>query len=392
MKYYFSFSCSYYTEREFMEGKMEGKKDFSALLAEEEFQNGIIFFDSWDVGAKRAFIKRFAISQEEFVRARTIISGLSFKETEFSEEELNYLWERLRIESSGITLRPKTQSRNIISWYSKIAAILFIPLLMASVWFFDKTLKLESFKHKNYDRLTMLHNTVSAPFGGKTKAVLPDGSEVWLNAGSSIEYPLLSKPEYREVKLTGEGYFKVTKDPDKPMLVTTSGMQVKVYGTTFNISAYEDDPDIKTALVEGEISIIRLNEEGIAADAEIKMKPGEIVILNKEKNTLDISAVNNMEVFTGWINGKYVFRNTRFKDILKRLERLHNVEFVLEDEAFGDYNFNATFEDQNIDRIMEIFAVSLPINWRSVKAAQNSDHEFSTRKIIISRDKTKNLQ
>lgn len=280
----------------------------------------------------------------------------------------------------------------MISWFNKTAAILFVPLLVASIWFFYRTLQLESFKREKVEQLTTICNTVSAPVGGKTKAVLPDGSEVWLNSGSSIQYPILSKTAYREVKLSGEGFFKIAKNPDKPMLVTTSGIQVKVYGTTFNISAYEDDSYIQAALVEGEISIAKVNEKGNPVKTEYKMKPGETGKLDKQESTLTITRADNMEVFVGWVKGKYVFKNTPFKEILKRLERLHNVEFVLEDKTMGDYNFDATFEDQNIDRIMEIFAVSLPMNWRSVNAEQNSDKTYSTKSIIISRKKTRELQ
>ena len=371
---------------------MNGRKDFNRLLADEEFQNGVIHFNSFDRSDKKAFIKRYAISKEEFVRARTIIDGLNFKGVDFSGEELDYLWERLGIESSTITLRPTFGNRRIIRWFSKVAAILFVPLLIASIWFFGKTLELGSFKNEKIAQLTGVYNTVYAPIGGKTKAVLPDGSEVWLNSGSSIQYPILSTPNYREVKLTGEGFFKVVKNPNKPMYVTTSGMRIKVYGTTFNINAYADNPDIEAVLVEGKISLEKLDDKGNPTSAEYKINPGEIGKLNRQKNTVAITKANNMEVYTGWVNGKYVFKNMEFKDILKRLERVHNVKFVLEDSTLGNNNFDATFEDQNIDRIMEIFAISLPIKWRSVKAEKNNDNTFSTRKIIISRDASRKLE
>ncbi len=371
---------------------MNNRTDFDKLLAEEEFQQGIIHFDSLNKDEKRAFIKQYSINKDEFIKARTIIGALNFKEINFSEQELDYLWQRTGIANSANTLTQKLQTTKIINWFSKVAAILFIPLIITSIWFFGKSLKQGAFDNEKFNQLTQIYNTVSAPTGGRTKAVLPDGSEVWLNSGSSIQYPVLSKEEYREVKLIGEGFFKVTKNKEKPMLVTTTGMQVKVYGTTFNIKAYEDDLNIETALVEGKISIIRLNEKGESADTEYQMKPGELSILNKQNNTVGITAVNNMEVFTGWVNERYVFKNTRFKEILERLERIHNIEFVLEDKTLGEYNFDATFEGQNIDRIMEIFAISLPIKWKSIQAEQNNDNTYSSRKIIISRDKTKELQ
>jgi len=369
---------------------MSERKDFNELLADEEFQNGLFHFESLDSAGKKSFINRYSISREDFFKARIIIGGLSFKGAEFSDEQLNYLWKGLGIGKK--TLTPKIQSRKIIKWVSRVAAILFIPLLIASIWFYNKSQKLESFTNEKIDRLAGVYNTVFAPAGGKAKAILPDGSEVWLNSGSSIQYPILGKPGYREVKLTGEGFFKVVKNPDKPMLVTTSGMMVKVYGTTFNINAYDDNPIIETVLVEGEISVLTLDKMNNPVDAGNKLKPGEIGVFNRQKNTINISKTDNTEIYTGWIDGKYIFKNKQFKDILKRLEKIHNVEFVIKDNTLGDYFFDATFKDQNIDRIMEIFAVSLPIKWESVKAEQNNDKTFSTRRIIISKDQSRELR
>ncbi len=366
---------------------MTYRKDFNDLLSDEEFQNGIFNFNFFSNEEKRAFIRRYSVNKEEFIQARTILSGLDFQGTRFSEEELNYLWGKLGIETAT-TLSSKLKSGTMMNWFSKAAAILFIPLLVTSVWLSYKTVKLEAFKDENIDRLAGTYNTVFAPVGGRTKAVLPDGSEVWLNSGSSVQYPVLNDQAYREVKLTGEGFFKVMKNPNKPMFVSAAGIRVKVYGTTFNMNAYEDNTDIETVLVEGEISIVKLNKEGKPENTEYKVKPGEVGRLNRLQNTISVAPAVNIDVFTGWVNGKYVFRNTSFKSILERLEKIHHVNFVLEDQTLGDYSFDATFEDQNIDRIMEIFAVSLPIKWRSVHAEQKDDKTFSARKIFISKTKT----
>ncbi len=373
---------------------MTYRKDFNDLLSDEEFQDGIFNFNSFNTEEKKAFIRQYFVNKEEFIKARTILMGLNFRGTVFSDEELNYLWERLDI-GSAASSGPKLllgKPGKMITWFSKAAAILFIPVLIASIWFFYKTIKLESLRDENIIRLAGVYNTVFAPAGGRAKAVLPDGSEVWLNSGSSVQYPVLGNPAYREVKLTGEGFFKVVKNPDKPMFVNAPGMQVKVYGTTFNMNAYEDNTSIETVLVEGEISIVKLNSEGEPENTEYKVKPGEVGRLNRQQNTISIAPAANMEVFTGWVSGKYVFRNTSFKSILERLEKIHNVKFVLEDKTLGDYSFDATFEDQNINRIMEIFAVSLPIKWRSVNAEQKDDKTFSARKIIISKDKSEEMK
>ncbi len=367
---------------------MTCRKDFYDLLSDEKFQNGIFNFDSFDSNGKKAFIKQYSINREEFVKARAILRGLDFKEVSFSEEELDYLWERLDIGwVAPIKWQlPAARPAMMINRLYKVAAVLLIPLLIASAWLFYQNTKLRSFNKENISRLAGVYNTVSAPVGGRAKAVLPDGSEVWLNSGSSVQYPLLANPAYREVKLAGEAFFKVVKNPRQPMFVYAPGVQVKVYGTTFNMNAYQENADIETILVEGEISLVKLDEEGNAEKREYKIKPGEVGRLNRKQNTISIDRAANPEVFTGWVNGKYVFRNQSFRSILERLEKIHNVTFVLEDKSLGEYSFDATFEDQNIDRIMEIFAVSLPIKWRSVQAEQKDDNTFSAKQIIISKD------
>jgi ferric-dicitrate binding protein FerR (iron transport regulator) len=365
---------------------MTCRKDFYDLLSDEGFQNGIFNFDSFDSDGKKAFIRQYSLDKEEFMKARAVLGGMDFKGVSFSDEELNYLWERLDIGSGTDAKLATGKTATIISRLYRAAAVLLIPLLIASAWLFYQNKQLKLFNEENISRLAGIYNTVSAPAGGRAKAVLPDGSEVWLNSGSSVQYPVLANPAYREVKLTGEAFFKVVKNPRQPMFVHAPGVQVKVYGTTFNMNAYDENAVIETVLIEGEISLVKLNKEGDPESTEYKIKPGEVGRLNRQQKTISIDHVANPDVFTGWVNGRYVFRNQSFRSILKRLEKIHNVTFVLEDKSLGDYSFNATFEDQNIDRIMEIFAVSLPIKWRSVQAEQKDDSTFSVKQIIISKD------
>jgi ferric-dicitrate binding protein FerR (iron transport regulator) len=363
---------------------MEDRKDFNELLAEEEFQYGISLFDSYDRQQKRAFLERYSIRTEEFVKARAIISGLSFKEKAFSEKELDYLWQDLNISKTGNKFQISDYSLKAFNWFSRVAAILFVPLLIAAIWFNLKKGELQS-KANEFELLANAVNTVSAPIGGRTTAVLPDGSEVLLNSGSSIQYPVVGNKDYREVKLSGEGFFKVRKDPGKPMFVDIPGMRIKVYGTTFNIRSYEDEPIIETVLVEGKISIIQHNPAHPERKIEHYLKPGELGKLNKIDNDLIVAKVDNMDVFTGWVAGKYVFKNWKFSEILQRLQRLYNVQFVLQDETIGDFNLDATFENQSIDQIMEILSISLPIKWEKIKKTESHENSISSHIIKISK-------
>lgn len=368
---------------------MDKTRDFNVLLADEEFQQRIAHFESYTSQENQEFIKQYSITKEEFVKARAIISGLMFKEIKFSENELDYLYSRLQINSTTRILKPSFSRQRIISLFSKVAALLFIPLLIVSVLFMQRTRELRLFKTEKLGQLAGLYNTVSAPIGGQTKAVLPDGSEVLLNSGSSIQYPVLDNEEFREVKLSGEGFFKIKRDPKRPLFVDVPGMKVKVYGTTFNVRAYKEDPVVETVLVEGKVSIVPDNKSAREAKStEYHIRPGERSSFSKQDSKLVISKVSNMDVYTGWVNGKYVFKNMQFKDILSRLEQLYNVEFVLEDNGLGNSSFDATFENQSIDQIMEIFSISLPIKWQTIKNVQN-EQLFTTRRIVIKRDSSK---
>lgn len=370
---------------------MNSETDFSRLLANEEFQQGIIQFDSYSDPEKKKFIDKYAIGQSEFTQARAIISGLVLKETEFSERELHYLWQCLGVDSRPQSRRNKFSSAKLIHLFSKVAAILFIPLLIVSVLFMERTRELQQYKAEKLDQLSGLYNTVSAPVGGRTTAILPDGSEVILNSGSSLQYAVLDNCTIREVKLSGEGFFRVKKDSQRPMFITLPGMQVKVYGTTFNVRAYDGDTEVETVLVGGKISILQEGQTKDRVSTEHHLSPGEIGRFNKEKGTVIVSSAANLDVFTGWINGKYVFKNMRFRDILSRLEQLYNVKFILDDKELMNSSFDATFENQSIDQIMEIFSISLPIQWETSANKRGGENLYLTRKILIKRDFSKEI-
>jgi ferric-dicitrate binding protein FerR (iron transport regulator) len=119
----------------------------------------------------------------------------------------------------------------------------------------------------------VLYNTLSTPRGGKYQVVLPDGSKVWLNAESSLHFPTAFTGNQREVTLTGEAYFEVAKNKEKPFRVKVDGMSINVLGTHFNVNAYSDENTIKTSLLEGSVKIIKNNKSNL-------LKPGKQSVLN----------------------------------------------------------------------------------------------------------------
>lgn len=365
------------------------KQNLDILLSDIQFQEGLCEFESYSSAEKKSFLKKYGLTKEQFVEAKTVVDGLSFKEKTFSNQELDYLWSNITFENK---LPKETKKRQIsLHWFRKIAAILLLPLMGVSIYLFIQNMELNHFKEEKVETLSSLYNTVYAPMGGKTKALLPDGSEVWLNSGSSIKYPVLANTGFREVQLNGEAFFKVKKDPNIPLFVKTDEMDVKVYGTSFNVNAYSDNEEISIILLEGKVSLTPKGEKEEERSNEIFLNPGEIGSLDKSQKHLTVTKASNTLQYTGWMNGIHAFRNTQFKTILKRLEKVYNVEFILDDKKLGEYYFDATFEGLSIERIMEIFQVSLPISWQRIHTGKQPGNYYGLETIKITRDETRIL-
>jgi transmembrane sensor len=160
------------------------------------------------------------------------------------------------------------------------------------------------------------YNTIETPKAGKYKVQLPDGTNVWLNAASSLHYPIAFNGNTREVELTGEAYFEVAKDKHKPFTVTSAGQKVTVLGTHFNINAYKDESNINTTLLEGSV---RVNSN----DNQALLKPGEQSALSGE--TLKVSKAN-IHLATAWKDGQLAFGHTDLKSVLRQTSRWYNID------------------------------------------------------------------
>lgn len=164
-------------------------------------------------------------------------------------------------------------------------------------------------------------NQLSTTKGESYQLRLPDGTMVWLNAASSITYPVsFSNTALREVKLAGEAYFEVAKDKKRPFLVTTIQQQIRVLGTEFNVNAYPDEPEIKTTLLEG---TIKLSLEGGSQNRILK--PGEQASLTGTR--LSVSTVD-VEQAIDWKNGDFVFQSEPLTSLMRRVSRWYNVSVI----------------------------------------------------------------
>lgn len=201
---------------------------------------------------------------------------------------------------------------------------------------------------KNSGKEKTAFNTIQTPNGGQYQVNLPDGTKVWLNAASSLRYPTKFAGDIRAVELTGEGYFEVAK-VHIPFVVKTSGQEVEVLGTHFNINSYNDEDDIKTTLLEGSVRVTPL---GVNKNNRGKLlKPGEQSRLNE--SGLKVKSVDT-ESIVAWKNGDFVFNGEDLKSIMKKVARWYDVEVVYKGDfdhlKFGGY----ISRSKNISAVLDI--------------------------------------
>lgn len=168
------------------------------------------------------------------------------------------------------------------------------------------------------------YNTVSTPRGGQYQLILADGSKVWLNAASSISFPTAFTGGERNVTITGEAYFEVAHNPEKPFIVQINsamgtGARVAVLGTHFNINAYDDEHVIKTTLLEGAVKVSNSNAATVIA-------PGQQASLRDMSGTISVAGNVDVEQVVAWKNGFFQFQNYTIQDIMRQLSRWYDVE------------------------------------------------------------------
>lgn len=217
----------------------------------------------------------------------------------------------------------------------------------------------------------VLYNELSIPYGKQFDLVLADGTQVTLNAGSSIKYPTqFAKAGNRKVFLKGEAYFDVAKDKVRPFVVNTGVIDVEVLGTQFNVSHYPEDAHINTVLVEGSVKIYEENNKEDETSSRL-LTPGHKAAWSNEKKEMTVEKVD-VSAYIAWKEGIMKFDNISFRDIRKKLERHFNVEIENEYHFLDKQFYTATFKEESIEEILNAFREDTPFKY-----------EISENKIVI---------
>lgn len=194
------------------------------------------------------------------------------------------------------------------------------------------------------------YNTIETPKGGVWQIKLPDGSSVWLNAASSLTYPIsFAKGKNRIVELKGEAYFEVSKDKEHPFVVKTAKQEVEVLGTHFNINSYADESEVKTTLLEGSVKVVPY----LAGEQANVLKPGEQSILNAKG--INIKEVDADEAID-WKNGYFMFNNERQESIMRKIARWYNVQIEYADASAKDVMYYGSISRfENVSKLLRKF-------------------------------------
>lgn len=196
------------------------------------------------------------------------------------------------------------------------------------------------------------YHTLSTPRGGQYKLVLPDGSDVWLNAASSITFPTAFTGKERDVTVTGEVYFEVAHNAKKPFHVKVNAMNIEVLGTHFNINSYTDESYIKTTLLEGSVKISRNDGETVLLEPS---QQAQVNQLTDEPITITTPDINQV---MAWKNGRFFYTNTDLKTIMRQVMRWYDVDVKYKGNIPVRYFTADISRDNNLSAILKVLELS----------------------------------
>jgi ferric-dicitrate binding protein FerR (iron transport regulator) len=265
--------------------------------------------------------------------------------------------EEVPVESFVTRARLLQSQTRTLNWWKIAAAIVVLisvgSLVSEFLYVFDST------------RVELV-----ADSGQRTEAVLPDGSNVWLNNSTRLVYEHRFGRK-RSIQMEGEAYFEVEKDASSPFLVETGGLEVKVTGTRFNVKNYSTDQTVEVALSEGSVNV--KSSEG----ERVQMKPGELLLL--DKRTLKMIKKNGqVKDNFAWRDGVMVFKDEAFENLITRLERWYDIKIDYEPGDFKGIHYSGTIRNLRLDQVFEFVNLTVPI-----------EVEMKSNHIVLHKEKKK---
>jgi ferric-dicitrate binding protein FerR (iron transport regulator) len=288
------------------------------------------------------------------------------KEDEGEEKDLENVLYRIHYEINTKRPEPRKRLSEVVLWFSRIAAILILPVLIYSGIQFHRFTKVGN----------LASTEISAPAWTRAEFILPDGTRGWLNSNSSIRYKV-NFVNNREVELRGEAFFDVEQDTRKPFRVFTEDLVVTALGTQFNIASYENERTIEVVLEEGGIEFFNKSTK----DSYL-LKPNQCLIYDKGRSDYKVEVVQT-EKYSSWVEGKLIFRNDPLDVVARRLERWYNIDVEILGSITNQPSLRATFVDENLEDVLNLLKLSLNIHYEIRLPGLEENGIYHKTKVIL---------
>lgn len=261
-------------------------------------------------------------------------------------------WERLfsSIEKKTIS---KMKTRRLFLQYMKYAAAVVLGIGVS----------LSTLYLTNQENLSTVGNyKLVTSKGEKSYLQLPDGTRVWLNSCTTLEYAENYGHSNRSIYLDGEAYFEVAKNKDLPFVVKANGIDVKAIGTAFNVSAYMEDSQLTTTLFNGKVAV-----QPTLTKQEVLLEPNQVAVYDKSRNKIEVVPYDK-KLFAQWRGGFLSFKMMYLQDITKLLERNYNVVFRYENQGIKKLRFSGSFRNnEDLSEILNVIKTNTGIRYQILK-------------------------
>ena len=314
------------------------KKDISFLVA-----RSLLKASKKGEKEKLAQWKDVSVENASFARAINAYWNLPVEEFPCKNRESA----RTRLLARIASARHPEPVKPVFSYVLRIAAAVILMVAIGGVAFYEVS------KSGLFCRDNLVE--VSTEDGQQSKVVLPDGSLVWLNVGTDVKYS--AGKDVRKISLSGEAYFEVSHDAERPFIVETGNTKIKVLGTKFNVSHYPGSKLTAASLLTGKIM---LSAPGIRR--EIELHPGQKLVYNEENQACSTATVR-VENEILWRQGILVFENEAFNDLVQKLERYYAVKFIYKKNAFENLHYTGTIDNLSINKVLDFINLTIPVNY-----------------------------
>ncbi|MGF7138809.1 FecR family protein [Roseimarinus sediminis] len=295
--------------------------------------------------------------------------------TKMLDEKIVLLKQMESIDSEAalkkIKYRKVNQIRKWSAIFQRVAAILFLPLL-----FF--ILAQNMIGEQNVQ--PVVYNELTTPPTLRSTFTLPDGTKVWMNGNSLLKYPAAFSADERRLEISGEVYFEVAEDKQKPFRVEAGELLIEATGTAFNVVAYQGDKQQEVLLTEGSVDLYLKKEND--APMLTSLKPNELARFDLKNRKMNVVSVDP-EKYVAWKDGKIIFKNDQLGDMIQKLERWYNVSFEYDQSLRKSYSFTGTFEGEDLRQILYCIELTTPITFEPMIPEKDNNDNYKRMLIKI---------